>query len=150
MGIWSWLFPTDEDRLRRARVHMAAGRYEDARSLLFRCQLPEAEALYDQCTVAVDKQDNATLKKRLAGDGFHGYRIQVSLSAGRRKAELEKLIAEELERAGIDLGLPEVDEKALKAAIKRAQRRAKVTGGREMGAIKLVPIGNAEAAERAR
>ena len=150
MGIWSWFFPSDEDRLRRARVHMAAGRYEDARSLLFKCQAPEAEALYDQCSVAVDRKDNATIKKRLAGDGFYGWKVEVSLSAGRRKAELEKLIAEEIARAGIDLGLPEVDEKPLKAAIARAQRRAKVSGGREMGAVKLVPVAAPQAAGRAR
>ena len=33
MGILSWLFPTEDDRLRRARKLMAAGRHEDARRM---------------------------------------------------------------------------------------------------------------------
>lgn len=149
MGILSWIFPTDEDRLRRARAHMAAGRHADARSLLMRCQAPEAESLYDQCSAVVDVAERAQLKKRLAGDGFHGWRIEVDLESPRRKAELEKLIAEELARAGVDLGLPEIDEKAFQTAVTRAQRRTRGAGGREAGAVKLVPIVGGQPAGRA-
>ena len=148
MGILSWLFPNDDDRLRRARAHMAEGRYSDARKILLHCQAPEAEALYDKCSAAVDLGERAQLKKRLAGDGFHGWKIQVDLSSARRKAELEKLIGEELARAGVDLGLPDVDEKVFKAAVARAQRRTRGAGGREMGAVKLVPIVDAGRAAR--
>ena len=148
MGILSWLFPTDADRLRRARAHIAAGRHAAARSILVRCQAPEAEALYDQCSAAVEKGERAQLKKRLAGDGFHGWKLEVDLSSARRKAELEKLIAEELGRAGVDLGLPEIDEKLFKAAVTRAQRRTRGAGGREAGAVKLVPIVAAQQAGR--
>jgi hypothetical protein len=140
MGILSWLFPTDDDRLRRARAHMGAGRYADARKILLHCHAPEAEALYDKCSAAVELGDRAQLKKRLAGDGFHGWKIQVDLSSARRKAELEKLIGEELARSGVDLGLPDIDEKVFQAAVARAQRRTRGAGGRETGAVKLVPI----------
>jgi hypothetical protein len=139
MGIWSWLFPTDEDRLRRARAHMAAGRHKDARALLLHCHAPEAEALYDACSAALDKADRATVKKRLAAEGFHGWKVLVSVQNARRKAELEGLVAEEIARAGVDLDLPDVDQDAVKAAVARAQSRAK-RGSRDTGTIKLVPI----------
>jgi hypothetical protein len=139
MGIWSWLFPTDEDRLRRAREHMANGRHKDALTLLLHCHAPEAEALYDECSAALAGEERATTKKRLAAEGFHGWKVEVSVQNARRKAELEKLVAEEIARAGVDLGLPDVDPEAVKAAVARAQRRAK-RNSRDAGTIKLVPI----------
>src|SRR5690242_4825795 len=107
MGILSWLFPSDQDRLDRARKLIAADRFEDARALLVRCSLPEAEPLYDQCCAALEKSERATLKKHLADAGFHGWKIEVAVSNARRRAEFEGLVAEELAKAGVDLGLPE-------------------------------------------
>ena len=48
-------------------------------------------------------------------------------------------IEEELTRAGVDLAMPEIDEKAFKKAVARAQQRVR---GRtsEMGAVRLVPV----------
>jgi hypothetical protein len=144
MGLLSWLFPTDADRLRHARAMMAQGRHEKARAHLVRCSLPEAEALYDECCAAVDKADRPAEKKRLAAAGFHGWKIDVvSGSAGRRK-ELEGLVAQELTKAGVDLEVPDVDEAAVKAAVARAQRRASRTGRAEVGAVRLVPIVDAK------
>jgi hypothetical protein len=139
MGIWSWLFPTDEDRLARAKKRMAAGRFEDARKDLMRCTLPEAEALYDKCSAEIDKADRVHLKKRLVAEGFHGWKIEVTVKSAKVRAQMEKAIEEELERAGVDLALPEVDEKAFKKAVARAQQRVR---GRtsEMGAVRLVPV----------
>src|SRR4051812_7851846 len=72
MGIWSFLFPSDEDRLRRARARMADGRFVEARKDLMHCKLPEAEALYDECSAAIDKGERTTRKKQLVAEGFHG------------------------------------------------------------------------------
>lgn len=144
MGLWSWLFPTDADRLARARALMAKGRWEDARAKLLHCKAPEAEALYDECSKHVDKADEATLKKRLASEGFHGWKVQISLSNPKRKAEFEAIAAEEIARAGIDLGLPDIDQNAVNTAVARAQRRfrnkAGKGAGRDVGMVKLVPI----------
>jgi hypothetical protein len=139
MGWLSWLFPSDEDRLRRARARMAAGRWEDARKELVHCQAPEAEALYEECSTHIDKGEAASMKKRLAAEGFHGWKVEVGVKNAKLKAELEGLIAEELARAGVDLGMPEIDEKALKPAVARAQRRVR-SPAREVGAVRLVPI----------
>jgi hypothetical protein len=139
MGILSWLFPTDADRLAKARARMAAGKYEDARSALLHCHAPEAEALYDECSAAIDKADRVTTKKRLASAGFHGWKIEVSLSSARQKAQLEALIAQELARAGVDLEMPDIDEDAVKDAFARAQRRAPRGNVRGTGTVKLVP-----------
>jgi hypothetical protein len=49
MGILSWLFPSDADRLRMAWDLMARGRYEDARRRLGHCSSPKFKALYDEC-----------------------------------------------------------------------------------------------------
>jgi hypothetical protein len=139
VGIWSWFFPTSEDRLRRARAEMAAGQYEAARNRLVHCDLPEAEALYNECSAAIDGSERAGVKKVLAAKGFHGWKIEVSAKGARRKAELEKLCAEELARAGVDLDLPEMDGEAAKEAIARVQRRVR-TSGRDVVTIRLVPI----------
>lgn len=139
MGIWSWLFPSDEDLLRRARKHMDAGRFADARKALVHCKAPEAEALYDECSAAIDKGEASSRKKQLVAEGFHGWRVDVSVKNARLRAEMEKLITEELERSGVDLGLPEIDEKAFKAAVGRAQRRVKNRNA-EVGAVRLVPL----------
>ncbi|MFT3771352.1 MAG: hypothetical protein QM820_38545 [Minicystis sp.] len=139
MGIWSWLFPSDDDLLRRARTRMAAGRWEQARKDLVHCKAPEAEALYDECCRHIDKGEAATTKKRLKAEGFHGWRVEAAVKNGKLKAELEGLITEELGKAGVDLDMPEIDEKLFKAAVARAQRRVKNPRG-EMGAVRLVPI----------
>jgi uncharacterized protein YcgL (UPF0745 family) len=138
MGIWSFLFPSDEDRLRRARALMADGRYEKARETLIHCGAPEAEALYDACSAAVDKAERGSVKKQLAAQGFHGWKVEVSLKSTVRKRELEALVTQELERAGMDLAMPQIDEDVFKAAVTRAQRRARGGGGGAM--VKLVPI----------
>jgi len=145
MGLWSWLFPTDADRLAKARALMADGKHKDARAHLMRCKLPEAEALYDECDVHAAKAGRVAEKKRLAGDGFHGWKVEIAIANPRRKRELEALFTQEIEKAGIDLGLPEIDQDALKDAVAKAQRKAIRTGARETGAVKLVPILNAKA-----
>jgi hypothetical protein len=138
MGFWSWLFPSDEDLLRRARARMANGRWEDARKDLVHCKAPEAEPLYDECCRHIDKGEQATFKKRLKSEGFHGWKVEVGVKNAKVRAELEGLITDELARAGIDLDLPDIDEKAFKAAVAKAQRRVR-NPSREVGAIRLVP-----------
>jgi hypothetical protein len=137
MGIWSFLFPTDEDRVRRARALMAEGRHDKARETLLHCNAPEAEALYDQCSAAVDKEERAGVRKQLAAQGFHGWKVEVTLKSAARKRELEALVTQELERAGMDLAMPQIDEDVFKAAVARAQRRARGSGN---AMVKLVPI----------
>lgn len=139
MGLWSWLFPSDEDLLRRARARMEAGRWADARKVLLHCKAPEAEKLYDECSAAIEKGERATVKKRLQAEGFHGWKIEVSVKSKKLKAELETLLTEELDRVGIDLALPEIDEKAFKAAVARAQKRVK-SRSTETAAIRLIPV----------
>src|SRR5690348_454307 len=128
MSILSWLFPTEEDRLRSARSLMARGRYEDARRGLLHCKSPEAEALYDECSAAVDRESAASLKKQARAAGFRGWRVDVSMKDPRGKGRLEALVAAELERAGVDLETPEVDQEAVKAAIRRAEQKARNKG----------------------
>ncbi|MBI4953071.1 MAG: hypothetical protein HY908_13640 [Myxococcales bacterium] len=139
MGILSWLFPTEQDRLVRARALMAKGRHADARAALLHSKLPEAEELYEQCSAVLDAKERTAQKKALAAQGFHGWKIQVSTKNARRRAELEALVAAELEKAGVDLALPELDEKAAKTALARAERRVRGGGG---GAVRveLVPM----------
>ena len=140
MGILSWLFPTDADRLRKARALMAKGRHEDARKGLLHCHTPEAEALYDECSVAVDKAFAVTLKKRARAQGFRGWRVEASMKKGRGRTELEAFIARELVKAGVDLDTPELDQAAVKAALGRAEQKARNKGMTGATALKLVPI----------
>lgn len=140
MGLWSWLFPSEADQLVRARELMAKGRYEKARKLLVHCSQPDAEKLYDECSAAVDRAGATGEKSRLAAQGFHGWKIDVSTANARRKRELEALVAQEIEKAGLDLGALEIDEAAVKAAVARAQRRASQSGGSAVGSVRLVPI----------
>lgn len=140
MGILSWLFPSDEDRLTRARALMAEGRFEDARKGLIKCSAPEAETLYEACSKALESSDRASLKKQLAAQGFHGWKIEVDLKEPRRKADLERLIAQEIQKAGLDLGMPDIDQEAVKAAFARAERKAQRAGRGGVGTVRLVPI----------
>jgi hypothetical protein len=140
MGILSWLFPSEADRLRSARALMAKGRWEDARRGLVHCSTPEAEALYDECSRAVDKADAASLKKRARAAGFRGWKVQVTMRDPRARAQIEAIAARELAKAGIDLETPELDEAAVKAALGRAQQKAANKGVGGVGTMKLVPI----------
>jgi hypothetical protein len=139
MGLLSWLFPTEADRLASARSLMAKGRYEDARKKLVHCSLPEAEKLYDECSAKVDAADQVTLKKRLKAEGFRGWRAEVTASDARLKAALEAAIAKELAAARVDLDGAEVDEAAVKAAVARAQRKVQSRGRTGAASVKLVP-----------
>ncbi len=140
MGILSWLFPTDADRLRRARALMAKGRYEDARKGLIHCRSPEAEALYEECSSAVDKEDAVMAKKRARAQGFRGWKVEASMKSGRGRTELEAFLKRELVKAGLDLDTPALDEVAVKAALARAQQKALNKGMTGATAVKLVPI----------
>jgi hypothetical protein len=140
MGILSWLFPTEESRLAAAREQMAQGRHDDARKGLIKCTSPEAEALYDECCKALEPSDRAAMKKELAAQGFHGWKVEVDLKEPKRKAELEALIAKEIAKAGVDLDTPDVDQNAVKAAFARAERKAQRPGRGGMGMVRLVPI----------
>lgn len=140
MGLWAWLFPTDADKLARARALMTDGRHDKAREILMRCSSPEAEDLYDECSAAIDEAELVVVKKRLAAEGFHGWKIEVATAGARRKRELETLVAEELAKAGVDLGLPDIDQAAVKQAVQRAQRRARRTSTTDVGSIRLVPV----------
>lgn len=140
MGILSWLFPSEESRLEKARSLMADGRHDDARKSLVKCTSPEAEVLYEECCKALESSDRAALKKQLADQGFHGWKIEVALKDPRRKADLERLIAGEITAAGLDLGMPDIDQEAVKRAIARAERRAQRAGRGGSGTVQLVPI----------
>lgn len=140
MGLWSYLFPTDADHLATARALMAKGQHEKARPHLMRCSLPEADALYDECSAAVDKVERADQKKRLVAQGFRGWKIDITTPNARRKKELEALVAQEITKAKIDLTDPELDQEAVKTAVDRAQRKAARTAGTDTGTIRLVPI----------
>jgi hypothetical protein len=140
MGILSWLFPSEESRLARARALMADGRHDDARKGLIKCSSPEAEVLYEACCKALESSDRASLKKQLAAQGFHGWKIEVVLKDPRRKADLERLIAREISAAGLDLGVPDIDQDAVKNAIARAERKAQRAGRGGAGTVQLVPI----------
>jgi hypothetical protein len=138
MGILSWLFPTEGDRLRKARGLMKRGKYEDARRGLVHCTTPEAEALYDACSAEVDKADAVSVKKRAHAAGFRGWKVEVSTRDARSRSQLEAFCAKELAKAGVDLETPELDEAAVKAALARVHQKASNKG--VAGTVKLVPI----------
>jgi hypothetical protein len=140
MGILSWLFPSEADRLRKARALMARGRFEDARRGLVHCTTPEAEALYEECSAAVDKADVAANKTRARDAGFRGWKVEVTMKDAQTRTRLEGLIARELERAGIDLNDFEVDEAKVKAALARAEQKARNKGMNSPGTMKVVPV----------
>ncbi len=140
MGILSWLFPSEADRLRSARDLMARGRYEDARRLILQCKSDEAESLYDVCSAALDKETSAKLKKEARAAGFRGWRVEVTMSDARGKARMEALIATELTKAGVDLETPEIDQEAVQTAIDRAERKARNKGIAGAATLKLVPV----------
>jgi hypothetical protein len=144
MGILSWLFPSEADRLKTARALMAKGRWEDARRGLIHCTSPEAEALYDECSRAVDRADQVSLKKRARGAGFRGWKVEVTIRDPHARAQIEALAARELAKANIDLETPNLDEAAVKKALARVQQKAINKGLRGVGSMKLVPVMTSE------
>jgi hypothetical protein len=138
MGILSWLFPSEADRLATARALMAKGRFEDARRGLVHATSPEAEALYEQCSKAIDQEDLVRTKKVARAQGFRGWRVEVASKERRR--ELEAFLLKELEKAGVDLENPALDEDAVKATLLRAQQKALNKGFRGATSVKLVPV----------
>lgn len=139
MGLLTWLFPTDQSRLESVRALMAAGRFEKARAIAARVTAPEGETLYDECCKHLEKSDRDKIKLELEKQGFHGWKLEIGQVGARRRAELEKLIGEELEKAGVDLAMPEVDPARFKAAVSKAQRRAR-SGGQAACTVRLVRI----------
>ena len=96
--------------------------------------------LYDACSVAVDKADAVSLKKRARAAGFRGWKIEVSMKDARGRAQLEALVARELTKAGVDLDTPEIDQAAVEAALARAGQKARNKGMTGGGQMKLVPV----------
>ena len=139
MGLLSWLFPSDEDRLASVRTLMERGRYEDARKKLVHISSPEAEKLYDECSAKVDAAEQGVMKKRLAAEGFLGWKAEVTASDPRLKTALEAAIAKELADAKVDLLAAQPDEAAVKAAIARAERKVRARGRQGQAAVNLVP-----------
>ncbi len=139
MGILSWLFPTNEDRLATARGLMERGRFEDARRKLLHCSSPEAEKLYDECSAKVDAAEQGVLKKRLVAEGFLGWQAEVTTSDARLKSALEAAIARELADAKVDLLAAQPDEAAVKAALARAERKVRARGRQGAASVRLVP-----------
>lgn len=139
MGLWSYLFPTDADRLASARTLMERGKYEEARRKLVHVSSPEAEKLYDECSAKVDAAEQGVMKKRLAAEGFLGWKAEVTASDARLKAALEAAIAKELADAKVDLMAAQPDEAAVKAAIGRAERKVRARGRLGAASVRLVP-----------
>ncbi|MFO0591976.1 MAG: hypothetical protein U0441_30800 [Polyangiaceae bacterium] len=140
MGLLSWFFPSDAENLEKARALMKAGKHEKARKILAHVSAPEAEKLYDECSAVIDKAEAKFYKKQLADVGFHGFKIEVSSKNPKRKKEIETLVAEEMEKAGVDLGLPDIDEKKVRAALARAQKRASRGATNDVPAVRIVPV----------
>jgi hypothetical protein len=140
MGLLSWIFPSEADRLQSARNLMARGRFEDARKGLVHCTSPEAEALYEECSAAVDKADAKANQKRAHAAGFRGWKVEITMKDEKAKAKLSAIIAKELERSGIDLAVLEVDEARVQAALDRAQLKARNKGLNSPGTVKVVPV----------
>lgn len=140
MGLLSWFFPSDADNLDRARALMKEGRHDKARKILAHCDAPEAEKLYDECSAIIDKAEAKFVKKQLADAGFHGFKIEVSSKNPKRKKEIEAIVAEEMEKAGIDLGLPDLDEKKARAALAKAQKRASRGSTTDVPTVRIVPM----------
>ena len=139
MGLLTWFFPTEQSRLESIRKLMAAGRFDKARAIAARVKAAEGETLYDECSKHLEKSDRDKFKLELEKQGFHGWKVEVGQVGARRRAELERLIGEELEKAGVDLGLPDVDPKPFQAAVAKAQRRAR-SGGNAAGTVRLVRV----------
>jgi hypothetical protein len=145
VGLLSWLFPNDDDRLASAKASMAAGKYEAARKTLMHCKAPEAEALYDECDREIDKAARAGVKKSLAKQGFHGWKIEIGAKGERRKQELEAQVKKELANAGVDLDLPNLDQDLVKAVLAKVERTLKSNA-----TIKIVPVLDEKAQAKAK
>lgn len=69
MGLWSWLFPTPQDRVARAREAIARGRPDHARLDLLDLDLPEAKALLAEAENALALLNlEAAVQRTCAGD----------------------------------------------------------------------------------
>jgi tetratricopeptide (TPR) repeat protein len=53
MGLWSWLFPSPEQRLERARADLLGGRYNDARTAALELNLPGAAEIVEQAGIGL-------------------------------------------------------------------------------------------------
>jgi len=55
MSLWSRLFPSQRERLRRVSEHLAAGRTEEARRELLKVRSEDAERLYERLSDCLDR-----------------------------------------------------------------------------------------------
>ncbi|MEQ1505028.1 MAG: tetratricopeptide repeat protein [Myxococcota bacterium] len=69
MGFWSWLFPSDEDRVRRARELVAAGRAEFARLEVLEVDRDDArEVLHQAEAILAERNLEAAIQYGRVGD----------------------------------------------------------------------------------
>ena len=83
-------------------------------------------------------EDNAQLASTIAhGLSEDGIAVEVVGTAGDAIARGQR---RDLDVMVLDLGLPDIDEKKVKAAITRAQKRAIRGATTEVGAVRVVPV----------
>lgn len=89
MGLMSWFFPSDEDKLATARKHLEHKRYNDARLAAMELSLPEAEEIV-----------------ALAEDALCSINIEHAVSWARaedmQRMQFHMELAEEFRREGMD------------------------------------------------
>ncbi|MCA9570402.1 MAG: hypothetical protein KC656_21305, partial [Myxococcales bacterium] len=69
MGIWSWFFPSADDRVATAKKRMEAGRWADARLEVLELDHPEAAGIVSACEAELAKMNlEAAISWCRAGD----------------------------------------------------------------------------------
>jgi hypothetical protein len=137
MGLWSWLFPSRAERLAGARAHLAAGRPEEARGLVYGLDGPEAEAIYEEASRALGVNEPAAAARGALVRRFGAWELTVATAERSLAKPFVKLLLGELTAAGINLDRPELDGAAFDAAVVRAQAAlgARPEPAAQLGAI---------------
>lgn len=124
MGLWSWLFPTPEDRIAKARRLLDQKQPADARHQVIDLDRPDARALLVEAETALARLNlDAALGYGNAGDEA---RVRIHLD-----------LAEQFHHGGLEEAFREVrrELRAQRAARTEAQQRAKEEEDRRLMAV---------------
>jgi tetratricopeptide (TPR) repeat protein len=94
MGMFSWLFPSDEDKLSRARADLAKGRFNDARLLALELNIHGAEEIVEQAEEALAKLNLAHAVSWSEANDPERVRVHLELAQELRKPGMDDDFAE--------------------------------------------------------
>jgi hypothetical protein len=130
----------------RARAHLAAGRPDEARSLVFGLDGDEAEALYEQASRALGVESPPRRTPAPFVRRYRCWELEVATADPALLRPFFKLLVAELDTAGVNLDRPDVDIAVFHEALRRAQEalRARAEPAAAAGGLaRLTRIGAA-------